>query len=460
LLLKKGRMNMEFTILILTPGAPMKRTLLGLTLAAAVLSAQPAPTLAGNWEGLIRLPGAELKISVLLAEAGGVWTGQISIPAQGAKDLPLGGVSVKTEAVAFSLPDVPGTPRFTGRLGPDGRIEGQLSQGGQSFPFFLGRAVAGGQAGGGTPRDPGDRDLGFPGFNAFPLKGSVKAGGAHPYFAVMVAGSGPTDRDWSSPLIPMPSHGGRDLAIWLQAQGLGSLRYDKRFIGSKDAKLDISLDAQVGDIRAAMQAARALPEAKGKKLLLVGHSEGSLLSLLAAGGADAVLLLAMPGMSMGNVIVAQVKGQLDGAGAPPEVSALNLGYLESTLEAIRRDRDLPVADSGVAPGITNLARALARPESRGFVRDLLDLDPWGAAQRLPMPCAVVWGDRDVQTWRPETLPAGFKGAVIQIPGANHLLKREAREKAGLSGANAMSAYGDDTPLADLSPLAQWLKALK
>jgi hypothetical protein len=70
-----------------------------------------------------------------------------------------------------------------------------------------------------------DRAITFPGFNAFPLKGSVKAGGAQPYFAVMVAGSGPTDRDWSNPLIPVPSHGGRDFATWLQGQGIGSLRW-------------------------------------------------------------------------------------------------------------------------------------------------------------------------------------------------------------------------------------------
>ena len=88
-----------------------------------------------------------------------------------------------------------------------------------------------------------DRTVDFPGFNAFPLKGSVKAGGAHPYFAVMVAGSGPMDRDWSTPLIPLPSHGGRDLALWLQGQGVGSLRYDKRFIGAKDPTFDVSLDA-------------------------------------------------------------------------------------------------------------------------------------------------------------------------------------------------------------------------
>lgn len=305
-----------------------------------------------------------------------------------------------------------------------------------------------------------DRELAFPGFNAFPLKGSVKTGGPHPYFAVMVAGSGPTDRDWSNPLIPVPSHGGRDIAVWLQAQGIGSLRYDKRFIGSKDAKLDISLDAQVGDIRGAMKAARSLPEAKGKKLLLVGHSEGALLSLLAAGEADAALLLAMPGLSMGKLIVAQVKAQLDAAGAPADVSAQNLAYLESALEAIRKEKDMPLAAPGVAPGVAALARGLGRPESRRFVRDLLDLDPWGAAQRLPVPCALVWGDRDIQTWKPDAVPAGFKGTVIQIPEANHLFKRETRDRAGLSGATATTAYGDNTPMADLSPIATWLKALK
>ena len=302
-----------------------------------------------------------------------------------------------------------------------------------------------------------DREIGFPGFNAFPLKGSVKAGGAHPYFAVMVAGSGPTDRDWSSPLIPMPSHGGRDIAVWLQAQGIGSLRYDKRFIGSKDPTLDISLDAQVGDIKAALRAARSLPEAKGKKLLLVGHSEGALLALLAAGDADAALLLAMPSVSMGKLILAQVKGQLEAAQAPAEVSGLNLAYLESVLKAIRTNQDPPQAPAGAAPGLSALARGLARPESRGFVRDLLDLDPLGVAQRLPVPCAMVWGDRDIQTRKPEVVPPDFKGTVIQIPEANHLFKQEDRSRSGLSGAAAMTAYGDNTPMADLAPVAAWLK---
>lgn len=307
-----------------------------------------------------------------------------------------------------------------------------------------------------------DREIAFPGFNALPLKGTILAAQGAGYFAVMVAGSGPTDRDWSNPLIRDPqtgkllsSHGGRDFAAWLAKQGIGSLRWDKRFIGSKSPQLDISLDAQAGDIRAALACARELPEAKGRKLLLVGHSEGSLLSLLVAKDCDALLLLALPPQSMAKTILEQLKLQL-----PPDRAEANLAYLESVFKAIRSQKPRPEASPEVFPALAGLAGSLMRPESLGFVRDTLDLDPLPLAARVPVPCVLVWGDRDVQTWRPATLPAALPAAVLEIPEANHLLKRETRPRTGLSGANAGSAYGDDTPMADLSPLAAWLKGLK
>ena len=100
------------------------------------------------------------------------------------------------------------------------------------------------------------------------------------------------------------------------------------------------------------------------------------------------------------------------------------------------------------------------PESLGFVRDTLDLDPWLLAARLPGPAAIVWGGRDLQTWRPPAIPTTYHGAVIDLPEANYLLKRETRSRADLNAASAMTAYGDSTPLADLAPLAAWLKGLR
>lgn len=305
---------------------------------------------------------------------------------------------------------------------------------------------------------PADRELSFPGFNGVTLKASVHAAQGSAYFAVMVAGSGPTDRDWSNPLIPFPSHGGRDFAAWLASQGIASLRYDKRFIGTRDPKLDISLDAQVGDIRAAIAAARALPEAKGRKLLLVGHSEGALLSLLAASDADALLLIGLPPESMGALIEAQVGRQLEAA--PDTVRKANADYLHAVLEAVRHATAAPVPGEQVYPALARLGQSFMAPESLSFVRGTLDLDPWKLASRCPVAVAVVYGEEDMQSFPPAKAPDDFHGAFIRIPQANHLLKRETRAASDLTAPQAMSAYGDDTPLADLGKLAAWLKQLK
>ena len=298
------------------------------------------------------------------------------------------------------------------------------------------------------------REITFPGFNALPLKGSVLEGGAHPYFAVLVAGSGPTDRDWASSVLSI-GHAGREIALWLQSRGIGSLRYDKRFIGSKNPKLDVSLDAQVGDIQAALRAARALPEAKGKRILLIGHSEGALLSLMASKDAEALLLIGLPGQSMAKTIHAQIEAQL-----PPETKAVNLEYVDAMLEAVRKGNlEEPILKTGVYPGIANLSKSFLRPETAAFVRSTLDLEPLVMAERVALPMAIVWGDKDVQTWNPGTLPEALKAKVIELKDSNHLLRQETRPRSSLSGANAMSAYNDATPMADLSPLAGWLEKL-
>jgi hypothetical protein len=112
--------------------------------AAAVAAEAPANSSPeGHWQGSIDLPGAALAVDVDLARDGAIWKGDVTIPAQGAKDLPLAGVTVDGAAVTFAIAGVPGEPTFTGTLGADGKtIEGTFSQGGQSFPFRLTAAAA------------------------------------------------------------------------------------------------------------------------------------------------------------------------------------------------------------------------------------------------------------------------------------------------------------------------------
>jgi hypothetical protein len=65
----------------------------------------------------------------------------------------------------------------------------------------------------------------------------------------------------------------------------------------------------------------------------------------------------------------------------------------------------------------------------------------------------------VQTWKPERIPDTFKGTIIELQEANHVLRKETRSRAELNGANAVSGYGEDTPMADLGKLEAWLKQL-
>lgn len=308
-----------------------------------------------------------------------------------------------------------------------------------------------------------EREVSFAGFNAHPLKASLcpAKAGSSAFFALLVADSGPLDRNWSSPLFkdpmtgnPLQSHAGKDLAEWLAQQGIGSLRYDKRFIGSKNPKLDISLDAQVGDIRASLEWARTLPEAKGKKLLLIGHGEGALLSILAAAQADALVLLALPTRSMAKTIHEQVARQL-----PQDLAKANLNYLEEVLAAIRAQKAQPLPNKDVLPALTRLAKSLTAPETLTFVRESLDLEPLQLAARLTRPSLALWCDRDLQSLPPQNFPKPFAPNVLILEKTNHLLREETRALKDLDPLNAMAGYASDRPLADLAPLQKALLQL-
>lgn len=88
--------------------------LVGVLVAPLLAQAQG---LAGNWEGAIQVPGADLGIQVLLEMKAGAWSGSLSIPQQGAKDLPLDRLRVGADTLEFALAGLPG-PFFRAAWAP------------------------------------------------------------------------------------------------------------------------------------------------------------------------------------------------------------------------------------------------------------------------------------------------------------------------------------------------------
>ena len=67
--------------------------LLVLAMAPALRAAEP-PALAGHWTGAIELPGQKLDFDLDFAFANGAWTGDVTIPLQNARNLPLEAIAL------------------------------------------------------------------------------------------------------------------------------------------------------------------------------------------------------------------------------------------------------------------------------------------------------------------------------------------------------------------------------
>jgi len=126
-----------------------------LVILLAFLTATPAtpepkaaaagPEFAGHWEGaIIRTLGRdEVDFTLDLEppqQAGGVWTGKMSVVLTGAKDKPLDKVVVDDSTILFEEAVEKGHRRFQGRLSEDGgRIVGEYTRDDKKFPFELER---------------------------------------------------------------------------------------------------------------------------------------------------------------------------------------------------------------------------------------------------------------------------------------------------------------------------------
>src|SRR6185437_15289419 len=114
----------------------------------------------------------------------------------------------------------------------------------------------------------------------------VRPSGVGPFpAAVMVAGSGPTDRDWNSPLLPGSNGSARLLAEALARAGIASLRYDKRASGlhaRENVPLligKLSMESHVDELAGAVRTLASQAYARSDRIFALANSEGTLHAL-------------------------------------------------------------------------------------------------------------------------------------------------------------------------------------
>lgn len=235
---------------------------------------------------------------------------------------------------------------------------------------------------------------------------------ACPPLVVMLAGSGPTDRDGNSALLPGRSDSLKQLAQALAAQGIATVRYDKRGVAaSKAAAPDESA------LRPATHAADAAAwlhhlrdGRRFSSVTVLGHSEGSLIGMLAArqGGADAFVSVAGPAEAASVLLRRQWLPKL-----PPGLARATNAMLASLEQGKLQTPTRPEL------------QAVFRPSVQPYMMSWFRYVPAREFARLPLPSLIVQGTHDVQVGVDQATllkRARPEAQVALIERMNHVLK--------------------------------------
>lgn len=266
-----------------------------------------------------------------------------------------------------------------------------------------------------------------------------------PPVVLIIAGSGPTDRNGNSAGLPGKNNSLKMLAEELAIAGIASLRFDKRGVGeSRMAGLseeDLRFQTYVADVESWLKLLIADERFSG--VAVIGHSEGSTLGMLAVQNVkvQAYVSLAGPGQSAAKILRTQLASKL-----PPQLAQMNEEIL-SQLEKNSAVKEVP------APLL-----ALYRPSVQPYLMSWFPIVPAEEIRRLSMPVAIFQGDTDIQVAVSEAkllAKAQPKAELHIVPGMNHILKQVPADMQ-----EQVASYSNPDLALDpvfVTPLVQFLK---
>ena len=240
-----------------------------------------------------------------------------------------------------------------------------------------------------------------------------------PYPVVLIiAGSGPTDRNGNSTLLNGPNDSLKMMAQGLAANGIASLRYDKRGIAESAKAMKSEADLRFDDyINDAMQWGQLLRKDKRfSTLTIAGHSEGSLIGMLAAQrlSADGYISIAGIARPANLIILDQVRPKL-----PPDL----LRTTEDILALLVAGNTADNVPPPLAP--------LFRPSVQPYMISWFRYDPSKEIAKLNAVVLIAQGTTDIQVTVDEAkalAKARPTAKLLLIDGMNHVLKQVPDDK--------------------------------
>lgn len=299
--------------------------------------------------------------------------------------------------------------------------------------------------------------------------------GAGPFPAVIfVAGSGPTDRNWNSPMLPGANGSGALLARELTDHGFITLRYDKRASGPhavenvKSMAGKISMQGHLAELAGGVNLLANHEEVNPARIFVLTNSEGCVHALnyqnqrVSAPMAGLVLTSAFA-RPTGAVARSQIAEQF---GAGPGGNAVLAAY-DQAIEEFTAGRPVPANDK-LPEGLQQLIKGITHPINLPFSRELWLFNPITTLADVRVPVLIVLGKKDIQVdWRidgPIFEALAKEHANISISyfeNTNHVMKFEPKPRTQLTAAEVAASYSAEDALLDPEPVAaiiSWLMA--
>ena len=230
-----------------------------------------------------------------------------------------------------------------------------------------------------------------------------------PQLAIIIQGSGPTDRNGNQ--TNLKNNSLKYLAEGLYNNNIATFRYDKRLVKQI---LEGNFKESDADFNDFIKDAKAITnyfinDSRFSKIIIIGHSQGSLVGMIAAkeNGVDKYISLAGAGQEIDDVIIDQLKTQ-----------APNL------VESARKSFD-DIRVNGVAQNYDPNLATIFRPSLQPFMFSWMQYNPKTEIAKLEIPVLIINGDNDnqVQVSEAEKLKEAKPDAqLVIIKNMNHIFK--------------------------------------
>lgn len=231
--------------------------------------------------------------------------------------------------------------------------------------------------------------------------------------ALFIAGSGPTDRDANQP--QMRSNTFKMLSDALFYNNIATLCYDKRGIAKSKVEQkeeDLRFDDYVDDAKAWVE--QLSKDKRFSEIIIVGHSEGSLIGMIASGNNPKVskyVSIAGAGVSAPDILREQFSERLQGQ--PEQVKNLIFSYIDK-LEKGETISDIPFG-----------LNSLFRPSVQPYMISWFKYNPQTEIAKLNIPVLILQGTTDIQVGvnQADMLADAYpKGKKVIVENMDHVMK--------------------------------------